>query len=138
MLALLYSFSLLCRLFSRCGKQELLSTCSAGSSTVWLLLAERRLQVTWASAAAAPGLQSTGQQVWFKSLAASWRVGPSQTRGQTPCLLHRQVASSPLRQQGSPQPSQYLCCCLSCFEKVLLLNISNIIICCEFCDHNYT
>ena len=66
-LALLYSLSLLCRLFSRCGKRELLSTCSAAPPFCGFPAERgsrsRRLQQLWPTGSAVPAPGSRAQWV---------------------------------------------------------------------------
>ena len=92
---------LLHEIFSSCGEQLLLSSCSAqvphcsGFSL-------HRLQGAWASVDEATGLQSTGTIVVVYRLSCSWACGIFLDQGSNLCLLHWQVNSLPLSHQGSP------------------------------------
>ena len=76
--------SLLCRLFSSCGKPGLLSGCGA----VACFVAKHNLQGSRASAVAAhgilqlwlPGSRAQARQLWHEGLVALQHVGSSQTR----------------------------------------------------------
>ena len=89
-------------LFSSCRERELLfGTVLALLLAAASLIAERRLSGARASAAVAPGLQSTGSVVVALRLSRSTACGTFPDRGLNLCLLHRQADSLPLAHQGS-------------------------------------
>lgn len=93
-------------LFSSCGEQGLLFNCSVPASYCGpSLIAEHRLQGTWASVVAARGLNSWGSQALehrlnscgaHMGLSCSTACGIFPDQGSNPCLLHWQAYSLPL------------------------------------------
>ena len=96
--------SLLHRLLCSCGERGLLFIALHELLTeVAPFGVEHRLQGPWASAVAAPGLESTGSAVETHGLSCSSACGIFMDQGSNLCLLHWQADSSPLKYQGSPE-----------------------------------
>ena len=72
-----------------------------GFSWWWVFLVGRGLWDAWVSVAAAPGLYSTGSVAVAHSLRCSLSGWVFPDEGLNLCLLHWQVDSLPLNQQGS-------------------------------------
>ena len=88
-------------LCSRCGGEQLLSSC-AGFSLRWFLLLWSTGSRSLGSVVAACGLQSTGSGVVWYVLSCSEACGLFPGQGLNSYLLHWQVDSLPLNHQGSP------------------------------------
>ena len=85
--------SLLCGLFSSCGKRGLLSGCGTRASyCVASLVAQYKLQGTWVSVVVACGLEQRIHSCGTRAqlLCGMWDL-PRQGKGSNPCLLHWQA-----------------------------------------------
>ena len=93
---------------SRCGgfscrRARARGPADFGSCSVWVSVA-------------APGLEGTGPVVVAHGPSCSVACGILPHQGLNPCLLRRQVSSSPLSHQGSPLPSFLF----HCYETLVL------------------
>ena len=95
---------MLCRLFSSCYRQGLISSCSARASLVVEVGSGHAASavVDVGSVVGALGLENTGS-VAVHELSCSEACGIFPDQGLNLCLVHWQVDSLPLSHQGTPK-----------------------------------
>ena len=89
-------------LFSSCAKRVLSSRIASASHCSGFPSCRAWALSSWASAVAAPRLQSTGSVVATHGLSCSMRCGTFSDQELNPCVLHWQTDSLPLSHQRRP------------------------------------